>query len=67
MLKINLDRERCIGTENCHAYAPHTFATDDTSRVMIIGIDADDEESIRTAIASCPVSALAIAESEDEE
>ena len=62
VMRIEIDRDVCIGTENCSRYAPATFDVDDEGKVVQIGTDADGEDAIRTAVESCPTGALSIAE-----
>jgi ferredoxin len=59
-IHVHTDRERCIGSENCARYAPHSFETDMEGKVKYRPGSEDSEESIRTAVESCPVRALSI-------
>ena len=34
-LRVTADRDVCIGSENCHRYAPKTFETDDGVRILV--------------------------------
>ena len=60
IMRIEIDRDVCIGTENCNRYAPGTFEVDDEGKVVQIGTDVDSEDAIRTAVESCPTGALSI-------
>jgi ferredoxin len=62
VMHIEIDRDVCIGTENCNRYAPGTFEVDDEGKVVQIGTDVDSEDAIRTAVESCPTGALSIVE-----
>jgi len=62
IMRIEIDRDVCIGTENCNRYAPGTFEVDDEGKVVQIGTDVDSEDAIRTAVESCPTGALSIVE-----
>jgi ferredoxin len=62
LMRIEIDRDVCIGTENCNRYAPGTFEVDDEGKVVQIGRDADSDDAIRTAVESCPTGALSIVE-----
>jgi ferredoxin len=62
LMRIEIDRDVCIGTENCNRYAPGTFEVDDEGKVVQIGTDSDSEDAIRTAVESCPTGALSIVE-----
>jgi ferredoxin len=61
-MRIEIDRDVCIGTENCNRYAPGTFEVDDEGKVVQIGSDVDSDDAIRTAVESCPTGALSIVE-----
>jgi len=61
-MRIEIDRDVCIGTENCNRYAPGTFEVDDEGKVVQIGNDADSDDAIRMAVESCPTGALSIVE-----
>lgn len=65
-IRILLNRDRCIGSENCVRNAPNTFDTQDGAVVLLDG-PHDDEEAIRTAVAACPVGALTLLGAGDEE
>jgi ferredoxin len=62
LMRIEIDRDVCIGTENCNRYAPGTFEVDDEGKVVQIGTDSDSEDAVRTAVESCPTGALSIVE-----
>ena len=62
IMRIEIDRDVCIGTENCSRYAPGTFDVDDEGKVVQIGTDVDSDDAIRTAVESCPTGALSIVE-----
>lgn len=59
-LRIDLDRDRCIGSENCVAIAPKTFETQG-GQVVLLPPPHDDEQTVSEAVASCPVAALRLA------
>ena len=63
-MRVAIDRDVCIGTENCNRYAPGTFEVDDEGRAVQIGDGVDSEEAIRTAVESCPTGALSIVDDE---
>jgi ferredoxin len=62
LMRIEIDRDVCIGTENCNRYAPGTFEVDDEGKVVQIGTDVDSDDAVRTAVESCPTGALSIVE-----
>ncbi|MCE2392811.1 MAG: ferredoxin [Proteobacteria bacterium] len=63
--KIQIDQDACIGAENCLRYAPATFETDERGKARTRDGDWDPVESIRIAVESCPMGALALQEVEN--
>jgi ferredoxin len=61
-LDVRIDRERCIGAENCLRYAPRTFETDAEGKSMLKAGPHDPDETVRIAVTSCPVGALSLGE-----
>jgi len=61
-LNVNIDRERCIGAENCLRYAPSTFETDAEGKSVLKTGAHDPDETVRIAVSSCPVGALSLEE-----
>jgi ferredoxin len=59
-IEVRVDRELCIGSENCTRYAPHSFETDLEGKATVIPGSEDSEQSIRIAVQSCPVGAISI-------
>jgi ferredoxin len=65
-MRIEVDRDRCIGSGNCSFYAGATFDLDGDLKVMVLagaergGADADGD--IRAAAEGCPVKAITIQE-----
>lgn len=64
--RIILERQRCIGSENCLRAAPNTFDIEDGA-VVLKPAPHDDEEVIREAVEYCPVAALRLAAADDKE
>ena len=64
-LRIDVDRDRCIGSGVCLVYAPGTFVHDDDAKAVVIDDATDDHESIRNAVQGCPTRALRLI-AEDE-
>ncbi|HLN16143.1 MAG TPA: ferredoxin [Acidimicrobiales bacterium] len=57
---IQVDRELCMGSGNCHFWAATTFDLGDDGRVVVLDPDADDEEQLRVAAEGCPVGAITV-------
>ena len=63
-MKIQADRDICIGAGNCVLAAENVFDQDDDATVVVlqespVGSDAD---AARNAVGSCPSGALSIEE-----
>ena len=63
-MKIQADRDICIGAGNCVLAAQNVFDQDDDAIVVVLQESPDDEdvEAARNAVGSCPSGALAIVE-----
>lgn len=57
-LKIEIDREECIGDAACEAEAPDTFFMDDDSIACVQDQVGDEFEAIMAAAAACPVDCI---------
>jgi ferredoxin len=57
---VRIDRQRCIGAENCLRYAPNTFETDAEGKSVLRPGPHDPDETVRIAVSSCPVGALSL-------
>jgi ferredoxin len=57
-VSVEVDRDACVGSENCVFYAPATFATDDEGKAVVVDPHGDPDEAIQLAIRSCPMRAL---------
>lgn len=64
-MRIELDRDLCLGYGNCIAEAPEHFDLDEESNLAIVLIEQPsetDRELVEAAIRSCPAVALRLAE-----
>ncbi len=63
-MRVEVDRDRCIGSGNCSFYAGSTFDLDDDLKVKVLaGAEsgaADADGDIRAAAEGCPVKAITI-------
>ena len=61
-MKIEADREVCIGAGMCVLTAPTCFDQDDDGTVVVLQVDVPegDERRIRNAVDSCPSGALSV-------
>lgn len=61
-MKIQVNRELCIGSGLCVLYAPGAFATDAEAKAVVIEPTGPAPDSVRTAMNACPTSAITIEE-----
>lgn len=60
-LKVIIDRETCIATENCIEVAPEVFRMDDTQLCAFTDDGGEvDREKLLEACRICPVEALTV-------
>lgn len=57
-MKVTVDKDKCIGCGACTAVAPKSFKLGEDGKSEMIEPLADDEETIKNAAESCPVSAI---------
>jgi ferredoxin len=64
MTRVEVDRERCVGSGACEALAPDVFEVDGDGILVVHRPEpAEDEVSdVRDAVASCPTRALSLVE-----
>jgi ferredoxin len=63
-MRINADRDVCIGSGNCVLTAPEVFDQDDEGLVDVLAAEPAPgfEQGARDAVARCPSGALKIAD-----
>ncbi|HMD46117.1 MAG TPA: ferredoxin [Acidimicrobiales bacterium] len=59
-VEIRVDRDKCMGSGNCHFWAPGSFDLGDDGRVVVLDPEASDEERLTVAAEGCPVGAITI-------
>jgi ferredoxin len=59
-LRIEVDRETCIGSGNCAHHAPATFDLDDDLLVVVLDPNGDTPEKIRVAADGCPTRSITL-------
>jgi ferredoxin len=65
VIRVAIDRDRCVGSGNCLFWAPGTFDLDDEGLSVVIDPAGDDEEAIQVAVEGCPTRAITISATED--
>ena len=60
MTRIEVDRERCVGSGTCEMLAPDLFEVGDDGIVAVLRPEPDgaDVEAAEDAVQACPTSAL---------
>jgi ferredoxin len=59
-MRIDIDRDRCVGSGNCLFWAPATFDLDDGGTSIVIDPDGDDPDTVRVAAEGCPTRAITV-------
>ena len=64
MSRVEVDRERCVGSGACEALAPTVFEVDDDGVLAVLRSEPreDDLPDVRDAVKACPTRALALAD-----
>jgi len=60
MIRIEIDRDKCVGSGNCLFWAPGTFDLDDEGVSVVIDATGDPAERIRVAAEGCPSKAITL-------
>jgi ferredoxin len=60
LVRISIDRERCMGSGNCAFWAPATFDLGDDMKAIVLDPDGDGADKVRNAVEACPTHALSI-------
>jgi ferredoxin len=59
-LKVNVDRDACIGVGNCVAFAPTVFQLDKENKAVVLDASSVDINTLLEAAKSCPENAITI-------
>jgi len=57
-LRVHIDRERCIGSENCVASAPSVFRLDAEGKAVLLDPSTVDVEALLLVAEICPTEAI---------
>ena len=63
---VVIDRESCIGSGLCVAYAPGTFEHDEEAKAILRNPTTEGLDEVRTAVEACPMGALQLSIDERE-
>ena len=61
--KVEVLRDRCMGTGGCVFIAPDVFDLGDDGIATVVGPVDGDDERVRNAVLECPMDALRLHES----
>ena len=59
-LRIEIDREACMGSGNCVFWAPGVFDLDDDGIAVVIDPDGAPEDRVMLAVDGCPTKAISV-------
>jgi ferredoxin len=65
-IRVEIDRERCIGSGVCAYHAPGSFDVGDDAKATWIDEGGAPPDAIRAAVENCPTRALRLLEDEEE-
>ena len=57
-IRIDVDRDLCIGSGDCVASEPAVFALDDEGKAIVLDADAAEIDDVIEAARNCPVTAI---------
>jgi ferredoxin len=62
MSRVEVDRDRCVGSGTCEALAPAVFEVDDGGVLAVLRPEPgeDDLPDVRDAVTACPTRALSL-------
>lgn len=60
VIRVAVDRERCVGSGNCLFWAPGTFDLDDDGVAVVIDPAGEEAERIAVAAEGCPTRAISV-------
>jgi ferredoxin len=61
-VRIEINREKCMGSGNCLFWAPGVFELGDDGVSVVIDPSAATERQIMQAVEGCPTQAIAVSE-----
>ena len=57
-IRIEVDRDLCIGSGDCVASQPDVFELDDEGKAIVLDPDAATRDDVVEAAMNCPVTAI---------
>ena len=65
-LKIEINRELCMGSGNCSFWAPGVFDLDDDGIAIVLDPTAAPEDKVMLAGQGCPTQAISITKDDEK-
>jgi ferredoxin len=65
-MRVRVDREKCVGAENCIVTAPTVFAMDD-GKARLVDPRTVDDDTLLLVAELCPTEAIVIENDEGEQ
>ncbi|MEI8000881.1 MAG: ferredoxin [Actinomycetes bacterium] len=59
-MRIEVDRELCMGSGNCQFWAPGVFDIDDDGVAVVVDPTAAPADKITLAVDGCPTKAITV-------
>jgi ferredoxin len=62
-MRVEADRETCVGSGNCVYFAPTVFDQDDRDGLVVVLVESPEpalRAATRTAALNCPVGAISV-------
>ena len=56
--RVEVDRDRCMGTGACAYALPGLFAVGDDGKAKVIGTVEEDDKAVADVVGECPTAAL---------
>jgi len=57
-LRVEVDRDRCMGTGACAYALPGLFTVSDDGKARVIGTVNEDDKTVADVVGECPTAAL---------
>jgi ferredoxin len=65
-IRVEVDRDLCIGSADCVASEPDVFELDDEGKAIVLDPDAAPTDRVVEAAQNCPVTAIFVIGSEGD-
>ena len=59
-MRVEIDRDQCIGAANCVSIAPTVFTLDAETIAMVLDPDSVDRDTLLEAAEACPTASITV-------